>query len=296
VTTIRGIDRRIARRHLLKHPFYQAWSHGEVALDTLRSYAGQYYQFERSFPKYVAAAYARVDDPAGRRALLGNLVDEEGRDPTHPELWLRFAEGLGVPRSDIESAPRLAATRRLLGTYERHAVRGTAGSALGALYAYESIFPEVAAEKARGLAKFYGVTDERSLEFFRSTPRPTSSTRRPSGRSSPPSWPAARPHRRSCGPSTRRSTRGGDSSTRSPARAPGSPRRPSGAWRPAYGPTLRQVTTKLVPSVVRAVVVAIHAIPVRLTMFSFWIELAANEPITPVVPETVASQVLATPV
>src|SRR5580700_8704803 len=40
VTTIRGIDRRIARRHLLKHPFYQAWSHGEVALDTLRSYAG----------------------------------------------------------------------------------------------------------------------------------------------------------------------------------------------------------------------------------------------------------------
>lgn len=167
VTTIRGIDRQIARRHLLRHRFYQAWSHGEVALDTLRSYAGQYYQFERSFPKYVAAAYARVDDAAGRRALLDNLVDEEGRDPTHPELWRRFAEGLGVPRSDLERAPTLPATRRLLRTYERHAVRGTAGSALGALYAYESTFPEVAAEKARGLAKFYGVTDERSLEFFR---------------------------------------------------------------------------------------------------------------------------------
>jgi pyrroloquinoline-quinone synthase len=167
VTTIRGIDRRIARRHLLKHPFYQAWSHGEVSLDTLRSYAGQYYRFERNFPKYVAAAYARVDDPAGRRALLGNLVDEEGRDPTHPELWLRFAEGLGVSRADVEQAPAAPATRRLLATYERQAVRGTAGSALGALYAYESIFPEVAAEKARGLAKFYGVTGDRALEFFR---------------------------------------------------------------------------------------------------------------------------------
>jgi len=167
VTTIRGIDRQIARRHLLRHPFYQAWSHGEVPLDTLRSYAGQYYQFERSFPKYVAPAYARVDDPAGRRALLGNLLDEEGRDPTHPELWRRFAEGLGVPRTELEKAPTHPATRRLLATYERHAVRGTTGSALGALYAYESIFPEVAAEKARGLAKFYGVTDERSLEFFR---------------------------------------------------------------------------------------------------------------------------------
>jgi pyrroloquinoline-quinone synthase len=167
VTTLRGIDRRIARRHLLKHPFYQAWSHGEVALDTLGSYAGQYYQFERSFPKYVAAAYARIDDPVGRRALLGNLLDEEGRDPTHPELWLRFAEGLGLARSEVERAQALPATRRLLATYERHAVRGTAGSALGALYAYESIFPEVAAEKARGLAKFYGVRDERALEFFR---------------------------------------------------------------------------------------------------------------------------------
>jgi len=167
VTTIRGIDRRIARRHLLKHPFYQAWSHGAVEMDTLRAYAGQYYQFERSFPKYVAAAYARLDDPAGRRALLGNLIDEEGRDPTHPELWLRFAEGLGMARADVERAKRLPATRRLLATYERHAVRGTAGSALGALYAYESIFPEVAAEKARGLAKFYGVTGERALEFFR---------------------------------------------------------------------------------------------------------------------------------
>ncbi|HKV90871.1 MAG TPA: CADD family putative folate metabolism protein, partial [Thermoplasmata archaeon] len=167
MTTLRGIDRRIARRHLLKHPFYRAWSDGEVSLDTLRDYAGQYFHFERSFPKYVAAAYARLDDPAGRRALLGNLVDEEGRDPTHPELWLRFAEALGVPRSDVLRAAPAPATRRLLANYERHAVRGSLASALGAIYSYESIFPEVAAEKARGLGKFYGVTDARGLEFFR---------------------------------------------------------------------------------------------------------------------------------
>jgi pyrroloquinoline-quinone synthase len=167
VTTIRGIDRRIARRHLLKHPFYRAWSNGEVEMATLRSYAGQYFQFEQNFPRFVAAAYSRIEDAAGRRALLDNLVDEEGRDPTHPELWLRFAEGLGVPRSDVLRAAAQPATRRLLETYERHAVRGTAGSALGALYSYESIFPAVAAEKARGLRAFYGVNDPRALEFFR---------------------------------------------------------------------------------------------------------------------------------
>lgn len=167
MTTLRGIDRGIARRHLLKHPFYQAWSHGQVEMGTLRDYAGQYYQFERSFPKYVAAAYARIDDPVGRRALLGNLMDEEGRDPTHPELWLRFAEGLGLSREEVERAVPARATQRLLATYDRHAVRGSAASALGAIYSYESIFPAVAAEKARGLAAFYGVQDERALEFFR---------------------------------------------------------------------------------------------------------------------------------
>jgi pyrroloquinoline-quinone synthase len=167
VTTIRGIDRRIARRHLLKHPFYRAWSNGEVEMATLRSYAGQYFQFEQNFPRFVAAACSRVEDAAGRRALLDNLVDEEGRDPTHPELWLRFAEGLGVSRADVLGATVRPATRHLLDTYERHAVRGTAGSALGALYSYESIFPAVAAEKARGLQAFYGVNDPRALEFFR---------------------------------------------------------------------------------------------------------------------------------
>lgn len=167
MTTIRGIDRRIARRHLLKHPFYRAWSTGNVEMATLRSYAGQYFQFEQNFPRFVAAAYSRVEDPAGRRTLLDNLVDEEGRDPTHPELWLRFAEGLGVPRAEVLGAKVGPATRRLLETYERHAVRGTAGSALGALYSYESIFPAVAAEKARGLQAYYGVQDPRALEFFR---------------------------------------------------------------------------------------------------------------------------------
>ncbi len=164
---MRTIEQIIRSRHVLKHPFYVAWSMGEVARPTLQRYADQYYHFERNFPRYVAGAYARIDDPRARRTLLDNLVDEEGRDPTHPELWLRFAEGLGSSRGRVERASPSAATRRLLGTYEELALQGSRAEALGALYAYESIFPEVAAEKARGLRRFYGVRDARSLEFFR---------------------------------------------------------------------------------------------------------------------------------
>jgi pyrroloquinoline-quinone synthase len=163
---VRPIDQLLRERHLLRHPFYVAWSRGELSLDTLRSYAGQYYHFESSFPRYVAAAYARLRAPEDRRVLLENLVDEEGRDPTHPELWLDFAEGLGISRRAVRSAPTTPSTRRLLAAYER-LTSGGAASALAALYSYESIFPEIAAEKSRGIRAMYGITDPAAHEFFR---------------------------------------------------------------------------------------------------------------------------------
>ncbi|MGC2360413.1 MAG: CADD family putative folate metabolism protein [Thermoplasmata archaeon] len=160
------IDRLLRERHLLKHPFYVAWSRGDLPLDTLRSYAGQYYHFESNFPRYVAAAYSQLRDPAERRVLLDNLVDEEGRHPTHPELWLDFAEGLGVSRRAARTAVPTGPTRSLLSTYERLTSGGPA-SALAALYSYESIFPEIAAEKSRGIRAMYGIRDPKAHEFFR---------------------------------------------------------------------------------------------------------------------------------
>ncbi len=161
------LDAEVRRRHLLTHPFYTAWTAGELPLPMLRRYAGQYYHFERNFPRYVAGAYARLPSPADRRVLLENLMDEEGRDPTHPELWLTFAEGLGLKRDAVARTPIRPATRALLAAYEDLALSGTAPQALGALYAYESIFPEVAAEKSRGLRAHYGLADPAAHEFFR---------------------------------------------------------------------------------------------------------------------------------
>ena len=160
------LDARIRERHLLKHPFYVAWSHGDLPISTLRDYAGQYYRFESAFPRFVGAAYARLPEPGQRRLLLENLIDEEGRSPTHPELWLDFARGIGAGPRRVRGAVPQPGTTSLLKAYERHCVDGTAASALGALYAYESIFPEVAAEKSRGLRAHYGITDARTHRFF----------------------------------------------------------------------------------------------------------------------------------
>ncbi|HYK93688.1 MAG TPA: CADD family putative folate metabolism protein [Thermoplasmata archaeon] len=162
-----AIDRLLRQRHLLTHPFYTAWSRGEVSMETLREYAQQYYPFEANFPRYVAGTYAQLRDPAARRLMLENLMDEEGRHPTHPELWMDFARALGAPaRPSRFSEPSLL-TRRLLSTYERFTLRGSAAAGLGALYAYEAQFPRVAAEKSRGLREQYGITSPAAHEFFR---------------------------------------------------------------------------------------------------------------------------------
>jgi pyrroloquinoline-quinone synthase len=161
------LDAAIRARHLLKHPFYVAWSAGELPKENLRAYAEQYYHFERDFPRYVAGAYARLTDPSARRTLLENLNDEEGRDPTHPELWLQFAGALGLKREAVARSRPRPATSALRAAYERATLSGTLPEALGALYSYESIFPEVAAEKSRGLRAHYGIDDPAAHEFFR---------------------------------------------------------------------------------------------------------------------------------
>ncbi|HTT34463.1 MAG TPA: CADD family putative folate metabolism protein [Thermoplasmata archaeon] len=162
-----AIDRLIQRRHLLTHPFYTAWTRGELPRSALRSYAEQYYHFEANFPRYVGATYARLPDRRDRRLLLDNLVDEEGRDPTHPDLWLDFGRAVGAPRRAARFRPPTPGTARLLAEYERRTLRGSAAAGLGALYAYESQFPAVAAEKSRGLRAHYGIDDPRAHEFFR---------------------------------------------------------------------------------------------------------------------------------
>ena len=39
---------------------------------------------------------------AVRQQMLDNLWDEEHGKDNHAELWLRFAEGIGVSREDVQ--------------------------------------------------------------------------------------------------------------------------------------------------------------------------------------------------
>ena len=160
------LDSMIAERSLLTHPFYLAWTAGTLSIERLQNYAVEYYPHVAAFPRYLSAIHSRCADIATRQALLENLIEEERGAENHPELWLRFAEAIGVARERVVDATTSASSARLVEEFMRQAESGHVASGLAALYAYESQIPPVATAKIDGLKRFYGVTDERGLAFF----------------------------------------------------------------------------------------------------------------------------------
>jgi pyrroloquinoline-quinone synthase len=160
------INNDVAAKHLLKHPFYLAWTRGELSREALADYAQQYYHHVAAFPTYLSAIHANCDEQSTRKELLNNLIDEEAGSPNHPELWLKFAEGLGVSAADAQNAEKWPETKNLIGTFRSVCRDGSTAEGLAALYAYESQIPEICESKIDGLQKHYGFGDPKNYEYF----------------------------------------------------------------------------------------------------------------------------------
>jgi pyrroloquinoline-quinone synthase len=160
------IDNDIAEKHLLKHPFYLAWTRGELSREALVDYARQYYHHVAAFPTYLSAVHANCDNQTTRKQLLSNLIDEEAGSPNHPELWLKFAEGLGVSDADVRSTEKKPETKNLIDTFRSVCGDGSIAEGLAALYAYESQIPAICESKIDGLKKYYGVTNPEHYRYF----------------------------------------------------------------------------------------------------------------------------------
>jgi pyrroloquinoline-quinone synthase len=161
-----ALDARIAPYNLLEHPFYQAWSKGELTREDLREYASEYWHHVAAFPTYLSALHARLEDAPLRRTVLENLADEEGipGGRPHSELWMDFAIGMGAEASDVRGRKLEPATVALIEHF-RHAMQAKPASALASLYTYESRVPAIARTKAQGLKEHYGA-DALATRYF----------------------------------------------------------------------------------------------------------------------------------
>ena len=160
------IDEKINKNHLLNHSFYKAWNAGELDITTIQEYAAQYYKHVSAFPRYLSAIHSNCDNISIRQVLLENLMDEELGNENHPELWIRFAEGMGNTRDQLANTIPITETRDLVDTFNKLSQSDQYHVGLAALYCYESMQPEISETKKRGLQKHYGIVDENALKFF----------------------------------------------------------------------------------------------------------------------------------
>ena len=124
-----------------------------------------YYPHVAAFPGICKRRSTGAADPQVRLELEDNLAEELGLPKAHPELWLDFAEGLGLERDEVTARPAHPAASQAVETFTRLAKESTPAGLAG-LYAYESRQPEVARQKADGLRLLYGIADPPTLAYF----------------------------------------------------------------------------------------------------------------------------------
>lgn len=129
-----ALDSKISDYNLLNHPFYQAWSAGELPVEALRSYAREYGAFISMMPE-------------GWETL--NDTEIAAEETEHIDLWADFAAGLDTTVTEAH----IPQVKALMETADE--LFSEPATALGALYAFEAQQPATAQSKLTGLKAFY---------------------------------------------------------------------------------------------------------------------------------------------
>src|ERR1700757_1664976 len=116
---LQELDARIAKYDLLCHPYYKAWTAGELTREDLCEYASDYFHHVAAFPAYLSALHSRLDDGEQRRAVLRNLCEEEIEGRPHSELWLDFAEGMGADRAEVRRREAMPEVKEVVAEFQR---------------------------------------------------------------------------------------------------------------------------------------------------------------------------------
>jgi pyrroloquinoline-quinone synthase len=155
------IDEEIRSKSLLKHPFYEMWSRGELSGDDLRGYSKEYFQLVKLVPHLVQNVLALAPKSEISNQIRHSLKEEE----EHIGLWKRFAVSLGVSAEELDSHPAYPETIEALKALDS-TTRSSFIAGVAAMYAYELEIPKISSTKIKGLKQFYGLDSLDSRAYF----------------------------------------------------------------------------------------------------------------------------------
>lgn len=164
---IHSVDNKIQEKSLLKHKFYQMWSNGSLSIEELRGYTKEYFQMVKAVPSLVDNVSHRItpelesDDGIGAR-IEHNLKEEK----EHIEPWISFAESIGVTRNELFEYEYSRKAKDAVSTMIE-LTQGSFAAGVASLYSYEKQLPEISTKKIEGLVNFYGVHNNKALNYFR---------------------------------------------------------------------------------------------------------------------------------
>jgi len=169
---LQRLKRDVIGHPALTHPFLERFGEGEADAQGVRTFAIQYYRHVRVSRLYLAALISNCrDDEKLQLALAEVLFDEYGHlDPeeTHPALYRRFLEALGIGEEEWEEPSTLPEIDMYITTHYALSGHPDFRLGLGALGpASEWPVPPIYARLSDGLRKAAGLPDE-ALEIFTS--------------------------------------------------------------------------------------------------------------------------------
>jgi pyrroloquinoline-quinone synthase len=153
-----------AGRAFGRHPLWLRIAEGRLPRPALEPFAVQFFLQVREFPRAVSALHSSCPDTQERIELAESLYEEEtgrisGCNVSHPELFIRFGEAVGVSRGAMVDGVALPATAALIDWFERSTkehpfIEGAAATNLAA----EGQVPGAFGPFARALERHYGCT------------------------------------------------------------------------------------------------------------------------------------------
>ncbi len=166
---IKRIDEMIEEKSLLKHPFYEKWSAGELTQESLAGYSKEYFQIVKTVPSFmdkiidnVPAPVSGADDAATNELNLNRQEEYE-----HIESWIVFADKLGISRDELSAYEGLPKTRKAISNLDGLMGETYLGG-VSAMYAFEKEIPKISQTKMDGLSEFYGMPDgDDAMQYFR---------------------------------------------------------------------------------------------------------------------------------
>jgi pyrroloquinoline-quinone synthase len=168
---VRRLKEEISRspKQRVNHPFVRAVSAGTASIDQIRNWAVQDYQFRRAVPRIAMLRYLACTDPDFGPRLYEVVEDEtRGLRPGsvgHADMFVEFAESIGIARKELENAELRPATAAHL--YYAELIIHTLPwfVMMAAQIGAEGTFPPAVAALGKGFTKNYGMSPQ-SVRFF----------------------------------------------------------------------------------------------------------------------------------